>query len=282
MLDQKDIRIVTVAPDAEGRTTVWLKLNDASAGKLAKLTRANLFKHLAIVVGGRIVMAPKIQSEVSREIQISGMFSKDEALQLARSLTGSEAAEFGAGQAQVFYQEGSGRTTGTVDPTAANEQKGSEMLNLLKSMFSGFQPPQPAGPPKQIVSLTPTDEPISEGARWEGEELVVSTNEKTTVRLFEVPITDQEQCMLTYRFRIKTEDLKASVYPEMWCRLPGQGEFFSRGLNQKVRGTNDWMSLEIPFYLKEGQRPELLKLNLVFEGAGIVRLKEIGVLATPL
>ena len=49
-----------------------------------------------------------------------------------------------------------------------------------------------------------------------------------------------------------------------------------------MRGTNDWVSLEIPFYLKAGQSPDLLKLNLVFEGAGAVRMKEIEILATPL
>ena len=72
------------------------------------------------------------------------------------------------------------------------------------------------------------------------------------------------------------------IYPELWCRIPGMGEFFSKGLHQKVRGTNDWVSLEIPFYLKAGQSPDLLKLNLVFEGAGAVRMKEIEILATPL
>ena len=39
----------------------------------------------------------------------------------------------------------------------------------------------------------------------------------------------------------------------MWCRIPGVGECFSRGLNQKVQGTNNYLSLEIPFYLKKGQ-----------------------------
>jgi len=34
--------------------------------------------------------------------------------------------------------------------------------------------------------------------------------------------------------------------------------------------------------LKKGQQPDLLKLNMVFEGPGSVRLKELEILATPL
>jgi hypothetical protein len=156
------------------------------------------------------------------------------------------------------------------------------MLKWLTSLLGGFVPPKPAGPPKVVHSVAPGTSPIAEAARWEGSELVVRTPAAETVRLFEVPLKGHEQCMLTYRLRIATEALKAGVYPEMWCRIPGIGECFSKGLHQKVSGTNDWVSLEIPFYLKAGQSPDLLKLNLVFEGAGAVRLKEIEILATPL
>ena len=68
----------------------------------------------------------------------------------------------------------------------------------------------------------------------------------------------------------------------MWCRVVGIAESFSRGLNHKVRATNNWLSLEIPFYLRQGQFAELLKLNLVFEAPGTVRLTDLEVLATPL
>jgi hypothetical protein len=156
------------------------------------------------------------------------------------------------------------------------------MFKWIQSLFAVGKLPQPAGPPELICRVGPMERPIAEGARWDGEELLVAATEADTLRLFEVPIKNREQCQLAYRFRIKTDALKASVYPEMWCRIPGIGECFSRGLNSKVRGTNDWMSVEIPFYLQAGQQPDLLKLNLVFEGSGHVRLKEIEVAATPL
>lgn len=39
---------------------------------------------------------------------------------------------------------------------------------------------------------------------------------------------------------------------------------------------------ETPFSLKQGQRPDLIKLNLVCEGRGAVRIKDVELLQTPL
>lgn len=142
--------------------------------------------------------------------------------------------------------------------------------------------PPPAGPPKILHAFSPADAPISSGARWSGSQLEVTADAAGPQRLFELPLSGFDQSIISYRFRIQTDDLKSHVYPEMWCRVVGMAESFSRGLNQKVRGTNNWLSLEIPFYLRQGQFAELLKLNLVFEAAGTVRLTDIEVLATPL
>ena len=62
----------------------------------------------------------------------------------------------------------------------------------------------------------------------------------------------------------------------------GRGEFFSKGLHQTVTGTTDWASFEIPFFLKKGEKPDLIKLNLVVEGKGKIWLKDIELLKTPL
>ena len=133
-----------------------------------------------------------------------------------------------------------------------------------------------------IKTITPADAPISSFAGWEKDELVVRSERVDTIHLFEVPVSDRDQCMIIYRFRIKTEESTSSVYPEMWCCSPGQGEAFSRGLDQKLRGANNWTSIQIPFYLRKGETPDLLKLNMVFEGTGTVRMKDIQVLAAPL
>lgn len=144
-----------------------------------------------------------------------------------------------------------------------------------------WKPPETSGPPIRLRAITPADAPFSEFASWQGDELQVRSNEAATQRLFDVELSHVEQCKLAYRFLIHTENLTSAVYPEMWCRIPGKGEFFSRGVDNQIKGTNDWMQVEIPFYLEKGQVADLLHLNLVFEGKGTVHLKEIEVTSTP-
>ena len=154
------------------------------------------------------------------------------------------------------------------------------MLNWLKSIFTA---PKPSGPAKTIRLFQTSDATLSKDSitvaqdRW-----VVDAKEGQTIRLFEIQNPDAEQCLLTYRATMKTEGLAGRAFLELWCRLPGRGEFFSKGLNQAVTGTTDWASYEIPFYLKKGQRPDLIKLNLVIEGRGEVSMKEVQLLKTPL
>ncbi len=156
------------------------------------------------------------------------------------------------------------------------------MFKWLKNLLAAFQPPQPTGPAVLLHQFSPAEPTISGDASWSGEELKIASDQAATIRLFEYVLPSSEQCMLTYRVQASTQNLASSAYLELWCRVPGFGESFSRGLHQKVTGTNDFMTLEIPFYLRKGQAADLLKLNIVFEGAGEVRMKEIQVLSTPL
>ncbi len=66
----------------------------------------------------------------------------------------------------------------------------------------------------------------------------------------------------------------------MWCKFEGKGEYFSKGFNQALSGTNDWVTREIPFFLKKGQRPDAVKLNIVIEGKGKVWVRDIELLKT--
>lgn len=97
----------------------------------------------------------------------------------------------------------------------------------------------------------------------------------TTVRLFEVAGLDVEDARLTYRARIRTEEVRGQVYLEMWCRFPGAGEFFSRALQAPISGSTEWVSQETPFFLEKGQNPDLVKLNLVIDGAGTVWVDDV-------
>jgi hypothetical protein len=68
----------------------------------------------------------------------------------------------------------------------------------------------------------------------------------------------------------------------MWSRFPGKGEFFSRGLETPLTGTTTWTSEETPFFLKKGENPDNVKLNLVINGKGMAWIDDIRLLKSPL
>lgn len=152
------------------------------------------------------------------------------------------------------------------------------MFRWLQSLFKA---PEPAGPPQLLRAFGPTEKTISDALSNE-DGWRFDASEKQSFRLFELPEPSQEKCVLTYRAKVKTENLRGKTYLEMWCRLPGRGEFFSKGFHHALEGTNDWATLEAPFFLKQGQRPDLLKLNLAVEGEGSVWIKDVEILSTPL
>ena len=154
------------------------------------------------------------------------------------------------------------------------------MLKWLKSIFAG---PQPSGPPEIIRTFGVSDPILSSDRATVTEDgwLMAASNDQT-VRLFELEGVQLDQCLLAYRASMKSEAVSGRAYLEMWCGLPGRGEFFSKGLQQAITGTTDWTSCEIPFRLKRGQRAERLKLNVIIEGGGKVWLKDIQLLKTPL
>jgi hypothetical protein len=143
-----------------------------------------------------------------------------------------------------------------------------------------------AGPKQQVQTMktfTTADPAISKDLTLtEDKAWLADCKEAQTIRLFEVEKPDVEQCMVTYRAKLKTENLTEQAYLEMWCRFPGKGEFFSRGLAHTVTGSNDWASYEIPFFLKKGEKPDLIKLNLVVKGVGKVWVKDVELLKGPL
>lgn len=112
--------------------------------------------------------------------------------------------------------------------------------------------------------------------------LKVSLTEPAVIRLYETGDIDIEKATLVYQAKLRTEGVQGRVYLEMWCHFDGKGEFFSRGLESPLSGTNNWASLEIPFFLKEGENPDNVKLNVVGEGTGTIWVDDIHLIKRPL
>ncbi len=112
--------------------------------------------------------------------------------------------------------------------------------------------------------------------------LRITATEPTVVRLFELGDIDVEDARLIYQAKVRTEGVEGQVYLEMWCHFPGKGEFFSRGLQTPLTGTTNWTTEETPFFLKKGENPDNVKLNLVINGKGTAWIDDIRLLKAPL
>ena len=108
--------------------------------------------------------------------------------------------------------------------------------------------------------------------------LKITANGPIVIRLFETGDIDLENARLIYQAKLRTEKIEGQVYLEMLCNFPGKGEFFSRGLQNPLTGTMNWSIQEIPFFLKKGENPDNVKLNLVINGKGTAWIDDVRLL----
>ena len=112
--------------------------------------------------------------------------------------------------------------------------------------------------------------------------LKISADGPISVELFQTGDIDLEDSILIYSAKVRTENLDGQAYIEMWCSFPEKGLYFSKALNSAMTGTNDWKIQETPFFLKKGENPDNVKLNLVVNGTGTVWIDQIELLKRPL
>lgn len=131
-----------------------------------------------------------------------------------------------------------------------------------------------------VISLT--DVSIDSSIFSEGSASIkLTATEPRVINLFETGDLDVENARLIYQAKMRTEGLVGEAFLEMWCHFPGQGEFFSRGLQTQLSGNNNWVSQETQFFLKKGENPDNVKLNVVIKGSGTVWIDDIKLLKAP-
>ena len=107
--------------------------------------------------------------------------------------------------------------------------------------------------------------------------LRIEATEPITISLFDTGDIDIENARLIYQAQIRTQDVDHDACLEMWCHFPGKGDFFSRDPTP-VWGTTAWTRQETIFFLKDGENPDNVRLNLTINGKGIVWIDEIRLL----
>jgi hypothetical protein len=99
---------------------------------------------------------------------------------------------------------------------------------------------------------------------------VDARDDRTVIQLADVPIEAPKLPRVSFRAKLRGENVEGRAYLEMWVTVKGRGEFFSRALHSQLSGTSDWSTHEAPFFLEPDQEPTRAKLNVVVEGAGTV------------
>jgi Protein kinase domain len=156
------------------------------------------------------------------------------------------------------------------------------LIVFAQARGARLQAPQGPAATQLIANFQPgRNQPISGEASLSDGAWLVSCTSTQRVQLFEVPLSGVEGHTVFYQAKMKSDGLAGRAYLEMWCRLPGRGEFFSRGLDHVATDSNDWATYETPFYLKPGENPDLIRLNVVVEGPGRVWIKDVRLIRGP-
>jgi serine/threonine protein kinase len=141
----------------------------------------------------------------------------------------------------------------------------------------------PNQPATIVKTFSVEDKPITQdGVTVEQGGWRIEASEDRTVRLYEIRNAEVEACTVLYEAQLKTANVKGKAYLEMWCRFPDGNEYYSSGKENPLSGTTDWASYQRPFFVKKGERVDLIKLNVVIEGGGTVWIKDISLRVAPL
>lgn len=101
----------------------------------------------------------------------------------------------------------------------------------------------------------------------------IATRFPTTICLGEIDNLNLEDTRLVYKAKVKS-DLDGAAYLEMWAYV-GPGRYFSKGMNDSVKGKSGWKTIRTPFIFRKGQNPEKVVLNLVINGQGTVWIDDV-------
>lgn len=105
--------------------------------------------------------------------------------------------------------------------------------------------------------------------------LKITVEQPTTIRLYEVPLPKVENSTMTYKAKVKTQDFGGDAYLQMLVHFPSGGEMEAQNYNKATGGTTDWVAMEVPFSVRKGQKPDVVRLNLILNGAGTVWVDDV-------
>jgi preprotein translocase subunit SecD len=85
-LTNSDIERAKLGKDADGKPVVEISFTKDGGKKMAKLTGDHIGKSLAILIDGKVIMAPRINDPISGSAMIDGRFTNEEAANLIKRI----------------------------------------------------------------------------------------------------------------------------------------------------------------------------------------------------
>ena len=94
-LNGAHVEKVSFYKDERGNPSVGLTLTEDGAKAMGVTTSKNLKKKLAIVLNGKVVSAPTIQSTIHKNVQITGQFNNEDLLSFFKAIVLQESPNGG-------------------------------------------------------------------------------------------------------------------------------------------------------------------------------------------
>lgn len=103
------------------------------------------------------------------------------------------------------------------------------------------------------------------------------------MRLYELPSPrGLEGRLIVLTARLKSVGMRGLAFPELWIHAAGRNEVQVRNPVAAVAKTKDWTPVRVEYRCERGERPDLLRVNLVLDGIGRAWIDDIRISSEPL
>ncbi len=127
--------------------------------------------------------------------------------------------------------------------------------------------------PGDLVAFDPAFSSDGKGS------LKVTVDQPATVNLFEVAAPGVENAKYIYRANVNMKDLLGDVNLQMVIHFKNGGEV---NAYQTVKGQGAWTPMEVFGIVQKGQKPDMVKLNLLISGQGSCWVDDVHLVQQPL
>ena len=111
--------------------------------------------------------------------------------------------------------------------------------------------------------------------------LKITIEQPTTVQLYEVSNPNAENSDIIYQAKLKAKDFGGDAYLQMQIHYPSGGQTEAHNYDKAIGGSTDWVAMETKANIRKGQKPDVVRLNLILNGGGTVWVDDVHLRKVP-